>query len=133
MANPTGKGGRRFQKGQSGNPRGRPKQLIDIQALARTYTDVAVAALVEVCSTSRNDSARIAAANSLIDRGYGKAVQHVDAVVESNNTTTLHVDRPSRENDEQWLARRFKELNGTPSSVGAAAGTATGCDPSTLN
>lgn len=36
MANPTGKGGRRFEKGVSGNPSGRPKREAAIRQLKET-------------------------------------------------------------------------------------------------
>lgn len=39
MANPTGKGGKRFQKGKSGNPGGRPKNTAIQQFKQTTYAD----------------------------------------------------------------------------------------------
>jgi hypothetical protein len=64
-----------FQKGQSGNPGGRPKELKDIQALARKHAPEAIAALVQVASKGKSESARVAAASALLDRGFGKAIQ----------------------------------------------------------
>jgi hypothetical protein len=46
--------------------------------LAREHTDVALAALVQVARDGESESARVAAANALLDRGYGKASQLVE-------------------------------------------------------
>lgn len=70
-----------FKKGQSGNPGGRPKLNHDIQELARTHTDAAISALVLALSDVRT---RVAAAVALLDRGYGKPIQTVNA------ETTVH-------------------------------------------
>ncbi len=66
-----------FRKGVSGNPGGRPAlppEIKHVRELAREYTQAAVDALVGVLS-SNSDSARVAAASALIDRGWGKAEQ----------------------------------------------------------
>ena len=68
--------GRKFQKGQSGNPGGRPKELGDIKELARQYTAEAIERLVD-WMRSDEPKASVAAANTLLDRGWGKAPQAV--------------------------------------------------------
>jgi hypothetical protein len=52
--------------------------------LAREYTHDAVDALVDVMQSSQSDSARIAAANAILDRGYGRPTK----------TTSLEVNAP---------------------------------------
>ncbi|MGH7066773.1 MAG: DUF5681 domain-containing protein [Acetobacteraceae bacterium] len=64
--------GRPFRKGQSGNPGGRPKRAVEIQALARRHTSSAIATLLEIATRGASESARVAAANALLDRGWGK-------------------------------------------------------------
>ena len=69
----------RFEKGRSGNPGGRPKGDGEIRELARQHTDTAVATLVEIYKTGRNESARVAAATAILDRGWGKPAVPVAA------------------------------------------------------
>jgi hypothetical protein len=67
-----------FKKGQSGNPGGRPKILADVRELARAHTNSAFNALVEIVTNKKAPPvARIAAANSILDRGYGNATQFI--------------------------------------------------------
>lgn len=67
-----------FQPGQSGNPEGRRKEDHHVRALARKYCEQAVATLAEIMSDREAPPAcRLTAANSLLDRGYGKPVQEV--------------------------------------------------------
>ena len=69
----------RFEKGQSGNPGGRPKGHGDLRELARQHTEDAIATLVAICRNGENESARVAAANAILDRGWVRLTRPVDA------------------------------------------------------
>ena len=47
-------------------------QCAKLAELAKSYSDIAFNTLVDVAINGRSDSALIAAANSILDRGYGK-------------------------------------------------------------
>jgi hypothetical protein len=77
-AKPTSRG-RPFQPGQSGNPGGRPKDVGIVRDLARAHTESAVLTLVAIMTNSQEKgAARVAAAQAILDRGWGKAVQALD-------------------------------------------------------
>ena len=62
-----------YTPGVSGNKGGRPAGLADIRTLARTYTQDAIDTLVYILKDDEaRESARIAAATLLLDRGWGK-------------------------------------------------------------
>ena len=63
-----------FKPGQVGNPAGRPKEVGHIRELARAHTEAAIQALVDGLG-SENDRTRVAAAEALLDRGWGRAPQ----------------------------------------------------------
>ena len=58
------------------------KQITDVRDAARQHTRAAVETLASVMEDKKAPhSARVAAANSLLDRGHGKAVQHIEAEI----------------------------------------------------
>jgi hypothetical protein len=84
------RGGRRstsFKPGQSGNPGGKPKlpppvrqALADAKALARPLAPEAIQTLSDVMTNAKAPpAARVGAAIAILDRGYGKPAQAVEA------------------------------------------------------
>ena len=69
----------RFQKGKSGNPRGRPKKDLDLAALAQQHAEAAVRTLA-LCLTDEKAQwpARVSAAAELLERGFGRAPPSID-------------------------------------------------------
>jgi len=94
--------GRPFQKGQSGNPGGRPKEIAEVKELAREHMPAAIKALVSIMNnTKASDAARVSAATALLDRGYGKPAQHLTG----ESGTSYVVRLPEVANSaEEWLA-----------------------------
>ncbi|MCP4265105.1 MAG: hypothetical protein GY777_05940 [Candidatus Brocadiaceae bacterium] len=72
----------KFVKGApSPNPSGRSKASKRISELAKAYTSDALEALSEIVnSRTSSDSARVQAANSLLDRAYGRPIQQNENV-----------------------------------------------------
>jgi hypothetical protein len=55
-----------------------PKALTEIRSLARSHTRTALNVLVAVMrNTKATPPARVAAANAILDRGWGKATQAI--------------------------------------------------------
>jgi Family of unknown function (DUF5681) len=86
-----------WEKGKSGNPAGRPKAMREVTELARQSTPVALAALHRIASRGKSESACVAAATALLDRGWGKPAQTIEA-------TVRHMDDPAQLTYEQLLA-----------------------------
>lgn len=87
-----------FVKGQSGNPSGRPKHVLvdgkSVADLAREHTGRALAVLIEVMENSEAaEAARVSAANSVLDRGWGKPKQDMDLNIKADRATILEEAR----------------------------------------
>lgn len=68
-----------FAAGKSGNPGGRPKIPQHIRDMARALTEEAIGTAAEIMrNTAETGSARMAAVNAILDRGWGKPSQPLD-------------------------------------------------------
>lgn len=67
-----------WEKGKSGNPGGRPKDMLGLRVLARKHTVEAVRTLVQIMKSKlAPEAARVSAATAILDRGYGKPAQAI--------------------------------------------------------
>ncbi len=67
-----------FEKGKSGNPGGRPKEVAEVRELAKKHGHAAIERL-KTLMDSENERTAVAACLALLDRGYGKphaSVEH---------------------------------------------------------
>lgn len=59
------------------------KSLTEIRSLARSYTEMAIQSLAGIAQNGESESARVAAAQALLDRGWGKPTQPISGDDES--------------------------------------------------
>ena len=57
---------------------------------ARLYSNEALKTLVDICQKGESEAARVSAANSLLDRGYGKAATVLTGDEEGGGVQLVH-------------------------------------------
>jgi hypothetical protein len=95
----------RFQPGKSGNPGGRPKVIREVIDLAREHTTLAIETLAKICKSADKDSARVAAANALLDRAWGRAPQTIELQGKDGAALLLNPNAVAQLTDEELMAK----------------------------
>lgn len=99
----------RWQRGQSGNPRGRPSIKGEVETLARSYTAEALETLADLMRNGASDNVRMAAANALLNRGWGLPRQAIDGSLALATAPLKPVHRMTMEEIEAELAMLEEE------------------------
>ncbi|WP_205790132.1 DUF5681 domain-containing protein [Microvirga makkahensis] len=98
-----------WKPGQSGNPKGRPSIKGEVETLARTYTVEALETLADLMRNGASDSVRMAAANALLNRGWGLPRQAIDGSLALAPAPPKPVNRMTLEEIEAELAMLEEE------------------------
>jgi hypothetical protein len=88
--------GRPFEPGQSGNPSGRAKRTqeeLDLIDACKEKTPAALAVIEQIMMSGENERNRLAAAQYIIDRAYGKAVQQTELTGKGGESFTIQIVR----------------------------------------
>ena len=120
MSRRTGNG--RFQKGESGNPGGRPKLPAEMREMFRAKAPEAFEVLSRHLQ-SPDAKVAIAAATQILDRGYGKPTQSIDANINDDPVRYI-VELPEKSaTTEEWLESIRREDAGRALVTGGGDGS----------
>jgi hypothetical protein len=82
----------------AGRPKGKQNRSTEamkatLEDLARRHTPVAINALVTIAERGESEAARVSAATAILDRGYGRPKQQIEASVTTEVAERLDAAR----------------------------------------
>jgi hypothetical protein len=81
--------------------------LSEVIALAREHTDLAITTLVDIAKqTKAAPAARVAATSALLDRGWGKPAQAIQATTTNASAVVLLLDK----GDPVEIAEHYRRI-----------------------
>lgn len=92
-----------FKKGQSGNPGGRAKKTqeeLDLIEACKKRVPAALEVIGHIMENGENERNRLSAAEYLIDRAYGKAVQQTELTGKGGEAFTIQIVKFSAHGDD---------------------------------
>ena len=106
-----------WKPGQSGNPKGMEPGVGHVRELAKQYTPEAIETLAEIMNnTDATPAARVAAANALLDRGWGKPDQAVS--IEHGQSLLSILDEIERRSELKTIEGEVIDINTPPNGGG---------------
>ena len=118
MSRRTGNG--RFQKGESGNPGGRPKLPAEMREMFQTKAPEAFEVLCKHLHAT-DPRVSVSAATQILDRAYGRPVQSIDANINDDPVRYI-VELPEKSaTTEEWLESIRREDAGRALVTSVAA------------
>lgn len=101
-----------FKKGQSGNPGGRPKltkEAFELRAACEANTPEALKTILSLMKESKTDGVRLQAATYVIERRYGKPVEHKEVRTGALDDLGLEELQEARAAIKQALSKSPKQ------------------------
>ena len=97
-----------FKPGQSGNPNGRPKEPKEFKELAKARSLDALKVVIDIMNNyEAKHSDRIKAAEMIIDRAYGKAIQATEISGPEGAPIEIATPEERRQRIESLLQKRL--------------------------
>ena len=110
-----------FKKGQSGNPRGRPRENHEVRQLVRAQTRKAIERLV-FWMKSDNPKASVSACIAILDRAWGRPAQEFCGADAEQPTRVIHEVQWSGSSDNGTSSTIARGSHSYPSIVDVSAG-----------